>query len=164
MNFFAAFMAFALLASPALAARVDVPSLPEAAYADTEASTNIPLRVNAAAHPIKENNFWFVDAAGEDSVESNWIPNSEMVWKIPIGWHRRTDFDSDDWFDVFHPDYEVFGYDLSRSLIVGNLYHQRFTIDAKGIFRIEKYGHWISRSPSCLVILDGNVLQEEHQP
>ena len=34
---------------PALAARVDVPSLPEAAYADTEASTNLPLRVNAAA-------------------------------------------------------------------------------------------------------------------
>ena len=32
-----------------LAARVDVPSLPEAAYADTEASTNIPLHVNAAA-------------------------------------------------------------------------------------------------------------------
>ena len=42
-------MSFALLASPALAARVDVPSLPAAAYADTEASTNIPLRVNAAA-------------------------------------------------------------------------------------------------------------------
>ncbi len=33
MRLVAAFMAFALLASPALAARVDVPSLPEAAYA-----------------------------------------------------------------------------------------------------------------------------------
>jgi len=49
MKFCTAILFFALLASPALAARVDVPSLPEAAYADTEASTNIPLRVNAAA-------------------------------------------------------------------------------------------------------------------
>jgi len=49
MRLIAAFMSFALLASPALVARVDVPSLPAAAYADTEASTNIPLRVNAAA-------------------------------------------------------------------------------------------------------------------
>ena len=39
-----------LLASAlALAARVDVPSLPPSPYADTEAATNIPLRVNAAA-------------------------------------------------------------------------------------------------------------------
>ena len=39
-----------LLASfPALAARVDVPSLPPSPYADMEASTNLPLRVNAAA-------------------------------------------------------------------------------------------------------------------
>ena len=41
MRFIAAFMSFALLASPALAARVDVPSLPKAAYADTEAVTNV---------------------------------------------------------------------------------------------------------------------------
>ena len=34
---------------PALAARVDVPSLPPSPHADTEASTNLPLRVNAAA-------------------------------------------------------------------------------------------------------------------
>ena len=34
---------------PALAGRVDVPSLPPSPYADTEAATNIPLRVNAAA-------------------------------------------------------------------------------------------------------------------
>ena len=39
----------ALFASPALAARVDVSSPPPSPYADTEASTNIPLRVNAAA-------------------------------------------------------------------------------------------------------------------
>ena len=32
------------------------------------------------------------------------------------------------------------------------------------LFKIEKYGHWISRSPSCRVILDGVVLQETHQP
>ena len=39
----------ALFASPALAARVDVPSLPPSPYADMEASTNLQLRVNAAA-------------------------------------------------------------------------------------------------------------------
>ena len=42
--------ALLLLASAtALAARVDVPSLPPSPYADTEAATNLPLRVNAAA-------------------------------------------------------------------------------------------------------------------
>lgn len=41
---------------------------------------------------------------------------------------------------------------------------QRFSIDTTGVFKIEKYGHWISRSPSCRVILDGVVLQEGHQP
>ena len=46
----AAIAALLLLASaPALAARVDVPSLPPSPCADTEAATNIPLRVNAAA-------------------------------------------------------------------------------------------------------------------
>ncbi len=49
MRLIAAFISFALLASPALAARVDVPSLPPSPYADMEASTNLPLRVNAAA-------------------------------------------------------------------------------------------------------------------
>ena len=38
-----------LASSPALAARVDVPSLPPSPHADTEAATNLPLRVNAAA-------------------------------------------------------------------------------------------------------------------
>ncbi len=42
--------ALLLLAStPALAVRVDVSSLPPSAHADTEATTNIALRVNAAA-------------------------------------------------------------------------------------------------------------------
>jgi len=49
MRLIAAFMSFALLASPALAGRVDVPSLPLSPHADTEAATNLPLRVNAAA-------------------------------------------------------------------------------------------------------------------
>ncbi len=37
-----------LLSFPALAARVDVPSPPPSSYADTEAATNLPLRVSAA--------------------------------------------------------------------------------------------------------------------
>ena len=46
---FAVIAALNLLASaPAFATRVDVPSLPPSAYADTEAATNIALNVNAA--------------------------------------------------------------------------------------------------------------------
>ncbi len=49
MKFCAAILSFALIAFPALAARVEVSSLPDPAHADTEAATNLPLRVNAAA-------------------------------------------------------------------------------------------------------------------
>ncbi len=43
-------MSFALLAFPALAARVDVPSLPEAAYADTEVVTNVAFDAGVAGN------------------------------------------------------------------------------------------------------------------
>ena len=41
-------MCILLASATAIAARVDVPSLPPAAYADTEAATNVALNVNAA--------------------------------------------------------------------------------------------------------------------
>jgi len=112
-------------------------------------------------NPIKDGNMWFVDSAGEKSAEPNWIPNSVMVWKIPIGWHRRGM--SDDAFSVSRPDYEFFWQNETRALIGARQYSQRFTIDGNGVFKIEKYGHWISRSPSCQVILDGETQQQSHQ-
>ena len=45
---FAVLASYVLLATlPAIAARVDVPSLPPSPYADMEAATNITLNVNA---------------------------------------------------------------------------------------------------------------------
>ena len=112
------------------------------------------------AYPIKEGNMWFVDAAGVSRVETDWLPDSEMNWRIPLGWHRRRD--SEYPFLVPHADYEAFGDDTSRNLILAREYNQRFSIDQNGVFKIEKYGHWISRSRFCHVILDGTTLQWTH--
>ena len=114
------------------------------------------------AYPIMDGNMWFVDSAGERWPEQAWSPNSEMVWKIPIGWHRRGA--SDEMFLVPFSDFELHLNQNSRPLVIASQYCQRFSIDTDGVFKIEKYGHWISRSPSCRVILDGVVLQETHQP
>ena len=83
-----------------------------------------------------------------------------MVWKIPIGWHRRGE--SDDWFRVSRPDYELFEDAESRKLMIDHQYIQRFSIDNDGVFKVEKYGHWITRSPNCRVVLDGITLQWLH--
>ena len=42
------FLSLALAASASAAARIEVPTLPASPFADTEASTNVSLRVNAA--------------------------------------------------------------------------------------------------------------------
>ena len=115
------------------------------------------------AYPIKDGNFWFVDSAGIGQVESNWSPNSVMVWKIPIGWHRRVP--SDDWFGVVRPDYEdasITGDGGSRPLVFDIVYRQRFCIDEDGVSKVEKYGHWITRSRFCRVVLDGTTVQWSH--
>ncbi len=39
---------------------------------------------------------------------------------------------------------------------------QTFTIDEDGTFKIEKHGHWLSRSTNCVITLDGRVIQERH--
>jgi asparagine N-glycosylation enzyme membrane subunit Stt3 len=47
--------------------------------------------------------------------------------------------------------------------VVATLTAQKtFAVDAAGVCRTEKYGHWISRSPFCRVILDGEVMQRRH--
>ena len=65
-------------------------------------------------------------------------------------------------FPVLHADYEVFCISESRPLQLNAMYRQQFTVDADGVCRTEKYGHWISRSRFCRVILDGQTLQWSH--
>ena len=114
------------------------------------------------AYPITNGNFWFIDAAGLTPEIANWEPGGELVLRIPIGWHRRKSFASDEQFDIYRPDYETWGDYESRALIVDRQYTQRFTVDGNGVCKTEKFGHWISRSRYCRVILDGRTLQWSH--
>ena len=116
------------------------------------------------AHRIQSGNFWFVDGARTKLGMLPWAPNSRMVWKIPIGWHRKLR-EGDAWHGVSGPDYELMYENGSRPLLVTpdpNTYKQEDFIDENGVFRTDKYGHWISRSPNCRVILDGRTLQWFH--
>ena len=130
-------------------------------FANGHARTHTVNAGAGRAYYIGPGNFWFVDSAGQSAPEPNWTPNSTLNWKIPLGWHRK-DPQYDDYHGVVTPDYEV-GYDAqSRPLIIGQDYRQCHFIDQSGTFRIDKYGHWISRSVSCEVILDGRIMQESH--
>ena len=112
------------------------------------------------AHPIKEGNFWFVDAAHIADTISNWQSGGELIWKIPVGWHRKGA--SDNVFYVLRADHEInLGYD-TRPLVFKSVYSQRFHVDQAGETRVDKFGHWTSRSRFCRVVLDGNTLQESH--
>ena len=117
------------------------------------------------AHYIQPGNFWFVDGARMVAPEPNWQPNSTLSWKIPIGWHRKNPDYTDD-CDVQNPDYEKAWDGDSRPLIIGgqtDKYKQVWHIDGQGTFRTDKFGHWISRSRDCVIILDGQTIQTEHQ-
>ena len=130
--------------------------------------TNVMWRTHTSgagagkAYPITNGNFWFIDAAGLTPEIANWEPGGELVLRIPIGWHRRKSFASDEQFDIYRPDYETWGDYESRALIVDRQYTQRFTVDGNGVCKTEKFGHWISRSRYCRVILDGRTLQWSH--
>ena len=113
------------------------------------------------AHIIGDRNFWFVDGARMDRAEAAWQPNSILDWKIPIGWHRKLTTHIGD-FNITHPDYERMDDASSRPLLMEVVYHQRFSIDGDGVFKTEKFGHWISRDRWCRVILDGETLQWAH--
>ena len=52
MKFCAAILSFALIAFPALAARVDVTSLPPSPHADTEAVTNVAFGTGVAGDNV----------------------------------------------------------------------------------------------------------------
>jgi len=117
---------------------------------------------------IKANNYWAIDRAESSAFEANWQPGTEssMVWKIPIGWHRiRQDFaDRGFWLSEF-ADYTEYQNTNSLPLLIGgrtDLYLQERHIDEDGVFRTDKFGHWISRSKSCRIILDGDTIQWWH--
>ena len=128
--------------------------------------TNVQWRTHTSeagagwAYPIKDGNFWFVDSAGLASTIANWSGGGELIWRIPIGWHRRGTSDHE--FGVLHSDYEIHLDDVSRPLVLDIMYRQRIIVDDAGSCRTEKYGHWILRSRFCRIILDGETLQWGH--
>ena len=69
MRLIAAFMSFALLSSPALAARVDVPSLPPSPHADTEAVTNVAFGTGVAGDNVFALSL-ALDASPSNNVEA----------------------------------------------------------------------------------------------
>ena len=114
---------------------------------------------------VQPGNFWFTDGARMTAPEPNWQPNSTLSWKIPIGWHRK-DPGVPDYIHVYIPDYERKNDEKSRPLMIGgrtDMYKQVWHIDEQGTYRTDKFGHWISRSRDCVVILDGRTIQTEHQ-
>jgi len=113
------------------------------------------------AYYVSTNNFWFVDAAGSRSFERNWLPDSTLVWKIPIGWHRK-DAAYTDWHGVVEPDYERRWDAQSRPLQMEVVYRQSRYIDSEGTFHTGKFGHLMQRSSSCRVQLDGKTIQWSH--
>ena len=117
------------------------------------------------ARNVGAGNEWFYDYAGSTRPEYDWSPESRFNWKIPVGWYRQRIKNSRDITYVYDPDHERTDDETSRPLIIGNrldLYMQNRYIDTVGTYRTEKFGHWISRSRTCRVILDGEVLQERH--
>jgi len=116
------------------------------------------------AYYVRSNNFWFVDGARSESSEQNWIPDSRLNWKIPVGWHRKIP-GVDNYHGVYAVDFEIAYDERSRPLLIGggiDVYKQCRHIDLTGTYRTDKFGHWISRSRWCRVILDGVVIQSEH--
>ena len=116
------------------------------------------------AYYIQDGNYWFRDGARSGHTEDAWAPDSTLDWYIPIGWHRKVTGNTG-FHDVWGPDYEVADNASSRPLIVGgaiDVYEQRRHIDDDGVYKTEKFNHWISRSRWCRVILDGVTLQFTH--
>ena len=120
------------------------------------------------AYRIKPGNYWCIDNAESAAPETNWVQGvaSEMIWKIPIGWHRITWLHAfDDYWEA--PFADTIEYDATNSppMLVGgrtDMYLQERHIDENGVYRTDKFGHWISRSKWCRVILDGRTIQWVH--
>jgi hypothetical protein len=137
----------------------------------TQGVHNLSHTVSAGAgtaYRIKPGNYWCIDRAESTMPETNWVQGvaSEMIWKIPIGWHRLDLlFAERGYWEVDVADNTEYGNTNSPSLLIGgqsDAYRQERHIDADGVFRTDKFGHWISRSRWCRIILDGRTEQWFH--
>ena len=137
----------------------------------TQGVHNLSHTVEAQAgrtYRIKPGNYWCIDNAESTSPETNWVSGtvSTMTWKIPVGWHRIDAIHAfDDYWVSSSPDHVEYGNTNSLSLLIGgrtDVYLQSRNINAEGVFRTDKFGHWISRSRWCHVILDGSTVQWFH--
>lgn len=117
---------------------------------------------------VKDGNYWTIDNAGSDAAETNWVEGvaSSMTWKIPVGWHRiNKEFADIGYWRDRYADYADYQNTNSPALLIGgrtDLYLQERHVDGDGAFRTDKFGHWISRSKSCRIILDGSTIQWWH--
>ena len=134
------------------------------------ATTNYtgPLSHTMAAHAghafrVKTGNYWTDDVAGRSTAYENWS-EGRMEWKIPIGWVRMLD-QIGIARNIASLDYEQCDNANSRPLLIGgrtDVYSQIFTINQFGTAKIEKHGHWLSRSVLCVITLDGEIIQWSH--
>ena len=120
------------------------------------------------ASKVMSGNLWAGDRAGRRTAYGNWS-EGRMEWNIPIGWLRMTETEQYEIRpqvrDISGPDYEQCGNEQSRPLLIGgrvDAYKQLFTISPAGTFTIKKHGHTLSRSLSCIISLDGNIIQWTH--
>ena len=114
------------------------------------------------ARRIQTRNRWTVDHAG-GGLYRNWSAG-RLTWNIPVGWARlQSDMDEARLFASL--EYDNYTNTNSRPLLIGgrtDVYLQTFLIDENGTARIDKFGHWLSRSRHCRIILDGETKQWTH--
>ena len=103
-------------------------------------------------------------------IGSLWSPPPAMVTvtetDIARGWHRiKKECATIGYWRDRYADYAEYQNTNSLPLLIGgrtDLYLQERHIDEDGVFRTDKFGHWISRSKSCRIILDGDTIQWWH--
>ena len=114
------------------------------------------------ARRVQWRNRWTVDEAG-GGLYRNWSAG-QLKWNVPIGWIRlNSDYEQTRLFASL--EHEAWANGNSRPLLIGgrsDLYAQTFRIDEDGTARIDKFGHWLSRSMHCRIILDGETKQLTH--
>jgi len=117
---------------------------------------------------IKDGNYWAIDRAESTAPETNWVSGvaSSMIWKIPVGWHRIAPNNLPlGYWRKPDPDYTEYENTNSPPLLIGgrtDMYFQERHVDVNGTFRTDKFGHWVSRTRWCRVILDGRTVQWFH--
>ena len=97
---------------------------------------------------VKTGNFWWRDVAGSKAI-TNWCEGVK-VWDAPIGWNVKGATDDDDYVEMIGS---------------SSRFRQMFTIGSDGTFRLDKFGHWVSRGVSTnpegpengQIVLDGSV-------